>query len=60
VWNLVVYGRKYVKRQVVKADIILLYVEGKGGHLLGTRSHIAALEVAFIIEYDFLVDTMFV
>jgi hypothetical protein len=33
-----------------KADI-LLYVERKGGHqLLGTRLHIAALEVAFIIS----------
>jgi hypothetical protein len=33
-----------------KADI-LLYVEGQGGHqLLGTRSHIVALEAAFIIS----------
>jgi protease II len=50
VWNPVVYGKKMRETTGGKADI-LLYVEGKGGHqLLGTRSHIAALEVAFIIS----------
>jgi oligopeptidase B len=50
VWNPVVYGKKMRETTGGKADI-LLYVERKGGHqLLGTRLHIAALEVAFIIS----------
>jgi oligopeptidase B len=50
VWNPVVYGKKMRETTDGKADI-LLYVEGQGGHqLLGTRSHIAALEAAFIIS----------
>ena len=50
VWNTVVHGKKMRETTGGKADI-LIYVEGKGGHqLLGTRSHIATLEVAFIIS----------
>jgi protease II len=50
VWNPLVYGKKMREMTGGKADI-LIYVEGKGGHqLLGTRSHIATLEVAFIIS----------
>jgi oligopeptidase B len=50
VWNPVIYGKKIRQKTGGKADV-LLYIEGQGGHqLIGTRSHVAALEGTFIIS----------
>jgi oligopeptidase B len=52
VWNPVVFGKKAREQARGRPDTdVLLYIVGQGGHrLVGARSHVAALEVAFILR----------